>query len=148
MKGSCSGSEFENSAFACMSYFKCGSSHRSKYCTCGPWPSHNIVTKTSACVVFACSLVVQQHVGVLTMGVHAYSPCNFFRHGIAHLFLLGVLYDFWKLWLHPVSKATECAGFVLATHIRQAITARGRHIVLTTLFGKPYTDLIKCASCS
>lgn len=71
------------------------------------------------------------------------SPNTFFRYGIAHVFLLGILKDFWNLWLRKVSQADQCEGCVLPTHIRDHITAKGKEILTTELFGKPYTDLIK-----
>ena len=74
------------------------------------------------------------------------SPCHFFRYGIAHVFLLGLLKDFWNVWLHQVTKAEKRQGFVLPGYIRRAITERGPHIQTTELFGKPYTDLIRYRS--
>lgn len=67
------------------------------------------------------------------------SPCHFFRYGIAHIFLLGILKDFWRMWLRQVSSG----GHVLPTYIRQHISKKGSEILVTELFGKPYTDLIR-----
>lgn len=83
---------------------------------------------------------------------HACSPCHFFRFGVAHILLLGLLSDFWSQWLPPKSargkkkrQRPEGPGsyYVLPKHICKAISERAGNIMLTELFGKPYRDLIK-----
>lgn len=73
------------------------------------------------------------------------SPSHFFRLGIAHLFLLGLVKDFWRLWLRPIGKAGDFP--VLPAEIRAQISRNGDNVQTTELFGKPYTDLLKCAHC-
>ena len=79
------------------------------------------------------------------------SPCTFFHLGVAHILLLGLLVDFWAQWL-PAASAKRTTGpaaqYVLPAHVRKAISERASDIMLTELFGKPYTDITKCASCT
>lgn len=46
------------------------------------------------------------------------------------------------MWLGKVSGK----GHVLPTYIRTHITKKGEEILTTELFGKPYTDLIRCVT--
>jgi len=69
------------------------------------------------------------------------SPCHFFRLGIAHVFLLGLLKDFWRHWLRPVRR--DSSEYILPTSVRNQMTAKGDSIQMTELFGKPYTDIIR-----
>jgi len=77
-----------------------------------------------------------------TVPVCLCSPSHFFRLGIAHLFLLGLIKDFWRLWLRPIGKAGEFP--VLPAEIRAQLQRNGDAIQTTELFGKPYTDILKC----
>ena len=72
------------------------------------------------------------------------SPCHFVRLGIAHVFLLGLLKDFWRYWLRPVGSAGN--EYVLPTVVRTQMSTKGASIQMTELFGKPYTDIIKYGS--
>ena len=80
------------------------------------------------------------------------SPCHMFRFGVAHIILLGLLKDFWAQWL-PSTKAKSkprpdgpAAKFVLPPHVRKALSARRQYVMLTELFKKPYSDIVKCAT--
>lgn len=46
------------------------------------------------------------------------------------------------MWLGKVSGK----GCVLPTYIRTHLTKKGEDILTTELFGKPYTDLIRCVT--
>ena len=82
------------------------------------------------------------------------SPCHFFRYGVAHVFLLGLLMDFWNQWL-PSSKRRKKerpAGprrlYQLPKEVVAQIAARASHIMHTYLFKKVYTDITKYGSAS
>lgn len=75
------------------------------------------------------------------------SPCHFFLFGTAHIFLLGLLRDFWAQWLPSKKAAPRPEGpsqyYVLPKVVRDAISSRQSHILLTELFTKPYRDITK-----
>lgn len=76
------------------------------------------------------------------------SPCHMFRFGVAHIILLGLLKDFWAQWLPSGKGKPRPAGpaskFVLPPHVRKAISDRRKYVMLTELFKKPYSDIVKC----
>ena len=80
----------------------------------------------------------------------SYRYSHFFHLGVAHCFLLGLLMDFWNVWLPPAKKVAQKKGarlgsrFVMPAHVRAAISARTDDILVTELFGKPYTDITRC----
>lgn len=61
--------------------------------------------------------------------------------GIAHVFLLGLLKDFWRLWLRKPSAAAD--GFIIPQVVRSQMAANGEGIQTTELYSKPYTDIIR-----
>lgn len=86
-------------------------------------------------------------------GTCSCSPCHFFRLGTAHIFLLGILADFWAQWLPSAEKKRKAnqhpdspfAKYVLPPAVRKHISSMAAYIKLTELFGKPYRDITKCA---
>lgn len=83
------------------------------------------------------------------------SPCHFFHLGTAHVFLLGLLVDFWAQWLPSTKAKPRPDGptkyYVLPKAVRKDIAYKTRNIMLTELFTKPYRDITKCdssASCT
>lgn len=79
------------------------------------------------------------------------SPCTFFRLGVAHIFLLGLLIDFWSQWLPTAASRKKArqqpdsafARFVLPPAVRKHISKMASYIKLTELFKKPYQDITK-----
>jgi hypothetical protein len=73
---------------------------------------------------------------------------------VAHIFLLGVLMDFWNQWLPPLGRKKSkkapptgpCALYRLPADVVNAIAARAPHIMQTSLFKKVYTDITKCVT--
>lgn len=66
--------------------------------------------------------------------------------------MLGLLKDFWAQWL-PSTKAKAkprpagpVSHFMLPLDVRKAISERRQFVMLTELFKKPYSDLIKCGA--
>lgn len=77
------------------------------------------------------------------------SPCTFLRFGVAHIFLLGILRDFWKQWLPgPGAKRTGAAArYVLPVAIRRKITYRGVQVGVRkiALMKNTYRDIVQYA---
>jgi hypothetical protein len=71
---------------------------------------------------------------------------TFFRMGVAHLLLLGVVKDWWQTWSTVPKKDSEAAGwqFYLPREVQHEITSRSGNILLTELFKKAYLDVARC----
>lgn len=115
--------------FSNLSYFKCAAGSLDMHCMQRPAAHRSPNRITRLC-----------------------SPCHMFRFGVAHIILLGLLKDFWAQWL-PSTKAKAkprpagpVSHFMLPLDVRKAISERRQFVMLTELFKKPYSDLIKCGA--
>jgi hypothetical protein len=80
------------------------------------------------------------------MLVHICRYQHFFHIPVAHLILYGIYKDFWNLWLRPKKNVlAQGNGFILPSHVRAEISKRAPAVLLTELFKKPYTDILKYA---
>jgi hypothetical protein len=69
---------------------------------------------------------------------------HFFHIPVAHVILYGIVKDFWKLWLRAKKDVLSCGDdFILPNNVRAEITKRAPFVLLTELFKKPYTDILK-----
>lgn len=79
----------------------------------------------------------------------ACSPLHFFRLGIAHILLLGLVKDFWDQFLprpQDVRMRGEIAAhMVLPKEIRKAIEQKAPLMQATSAITKPYVDIVGCA---
>ena len=77
------------------------------------------------------------------------SPLHFFRLGIAHILLLGLLKDFWAQFVPQPADLKNRFGpsacMVLPRHIQKAMSRKAPYMQSTSAFTKPYEDIIRCA---
>lgn len=99
---------------------------------------------------FFCALLMGCPWGCCSPRSRVCSPCQFLLFGTAHIFLLGLLIDFWAQWLPSKKTASRPEGpsphCVLPKAVRDAISNRQSHILLTELFTKPHGDITKYAA--
>lgn len=76
------------------------------------------------------------------------SPLHFYRLGIAHIILLGLLPDFWKQWLpgtkDKVVKSADGVIYQLPGYIRTELSRRSRDFPSIKSISKQYKDIVKC----
>lgn len=79
------------------------------------------------------------------------SPLHVFRLGTAHVILLGLLPDFWKLWLpgnkDKVVKGANGVTYQLPGYIRLELSRRAQDFQSIKSISKRYKDIVKCGPC-
>ena len=106
--------------------------------------THMVSTKTREYVTPIQTAGSRVHSGLSTMPWRTRRHQHFFHIPVAHVILYGIFKDFWNLWLRPKKDVLAYGNeYIMPTHVRAEISKRAPAILLTELFKKPYTDILK-----